>query len=319
LFAQRTNAAFADYFSATKAKRDRSAMSSPASSLRNFRPALLAGFLLIGAVSQASAQFWPWEQPAPQKVKPVKPQPKPNTQAQKPVKPQTQPQTETQALLASPAKPLPAKPVHNDYDDDFNLTSRASRTSLIDSGGGAGRSDGVVNYASIPADADPNYSTPVDLDGSVNFKQATQRLVSDPTGEPAGTLTINTKLRKLYLSLGDGQAVEYGIAVGKAGFAWKGEASVGRKSYWPGWTPPPEMIQRRPELPDHMDGSLSNPLGARALYLFQGKTDTLFRIHGTNEPSSIGHAASSGCIRMMNADVIDLYGRVSKGARVIVM
>ena len=123
----------------------------------------------------------------------------------------------------------------------------------------------------------------------------------------------------MYYSLGDGQAVEYSIAVGKAGFAWKGVANVGRKSYWPGWTPPPEMIERRPELPDHMDGSLSNPLGARALYLFQGKTDTLFRIHGTNEPGSIGHAASSGCIRMHNADVIDLYGRVSKGARVVVM
>jgi lipoprotein-anchoring transpeptidase ErfK/SrfK len=281
--------------------------------LRKFRPALLAGLLLIGGASQASAQFWPWEQPAQQKDKPVKPQTRPNTQpqAQKPV----QPRTETQALW-TPAKPLPAKPVHNDEDDDFNLTSR---TSLSDSDAGSVRRGGETKYASIPADADPNYSTPVDLDGSVNYKQATQRLTSDPTGEPAGTLTINTKLRKLYLSLGDGQAVEYGIAVGKAGFAWKGVASVGRKSYWPGWTPPPEMIQRRPELPEHMDGSLSNPLGARALYLFQGNTDTLFRIHGTNEPSSIGHAASSGCIRMHNADVIDLYGRVSKGARVVVM
>ena len=173
--------------------------------------------------------------------------------------------------------------------------------------------------AALPADADPNYSTPVDLDGSVNFKQQTQHIVADPTHEPAGTLTINTGKRKLYYSLGDGQAVEYGIAVGKAGFAWKGEAMVGRKAYWPGWTPPPEMIERRPELPDHMDGSLSDPLGARALYLFQGNKDTLFRIHGTNEPSSIGHAASSGCIRMHNADVIDLYGRVSKGARVVVM
>ena len=287
---------------------------SPAPSLRKFRPALLAGLLLIGGAPQASAQFWPWEQPAPQKDKPGKPQTRPQTQpqAQKPV----QPQTETQALW-TPAKPLPAKPVHHDDDeDDFKLTSR---TSLSDSDAGSFRRGGETKYASIPADADPNYSTPVDLDGSVNYKQATQRLTSDPTGEPAGTLTINTKLRKLYLSLGDGQAVEYGIAVGKAGFAWKGVASVGRKSYWPGWTPPPEMIQRRPELPEHMDGSLSNPLGARALYLFQGNTDTLFRIHGTNEPSSIGHAASSGCIRMHNADVIDLYGRVAKGARVVVM
>lgn len=288
---------------------------SPASSLKKFRPALLAGFVLIGAASQASAQFWPWEQPAPQKDKPVRPQAKPRNEARNDARTQPQAQTETQALLA-PSRPLPAKPLHNDDDDDFNLTSR---TSLIDSGGASLRRGGGANYAAIPPDADPNYSTPVDLDGAVNYKQVTQRLVPDPTGQPAGTLTINTKLRKLYLSLGDGQAVEYGIAVGKAGFAWKGVASVGRKSYWPGWTPPPEMVQRRPELPTHMDGSLSNPLGARALYLFQGNTDTLFRIHGTNEPSSIGHAASSGCIRMHNADVIDLYGRVSKGARVVVM
>ncbi len=178
---------------------------------------------------------------------------------------------------------------------------------------------GGVAYAALPADADPNYSTPVDLDGRVNFNQRTQKVVSDPTGEPAGTLTINTRERKLYYSLGGGEAVQYGIAVGKAGFAWKGEATVGRKAYWPGWTPPPEMLERRPELPVHMDGALNNPLGARALYLFQGRTDTLFRIHGTNEPSSIGHAASSGCIRMHNADVIDLYNRVSKGARVVVM
>jgi lipoprotein-anchoring transpeptidase ErfK/SrfK len=274
----------------------------------------LAGFLLIGAASQASAQFWPWEQPAPQKDKNVKPKPQAAPKTQPQTQSMLQPQSETQALMAPP-KPLRAKPVHHDDDDDFNL---GSRTSLGEPDNGAYHRGGA-SYASIPADADPNYSTPVDLDGSVNYKQATQRLVPDPTAEPAGTVTINTKLRKLYLSLGDGQAVEYGIAVGKAGFAWKGIASVGRKSYWPGWTPPPEMIQRRPELPEHMDGSLSNPLGARALYLFQGNTDTLFRIHGTNEPSSIGHAASSGCIRMHNADVIDLYGRVSKGARVVVM
>ncbi|WP_294537090.1 L,D-transpeptidase [uncultured Rhodoblastus sp.] len=287
---------------------------SPAS-LRKFRPALLAGLLLIGAAPQASAQFWPWEQPAPQKDKNVKPRPQTATRTSPQGQSMVQPQAETQALMA-PQKPLRAKPVHQDDDDDFNLTTR---TSLHPSDGGVVRRGGGANYASIPADADPNYSTPVDLDGAVNYKQATQRLVPDPTGEPSGTLTINTKLRKLYLSLGGGQAVEYGIAVGKSGFAWKGVASVGRKSYWPGWTPPPEMIERRPELPEHMDGSLSNPLGARALYLFQGNTDTLFRIHGTNEPSSIGHAASSGCIRMHNADVIDLYGRVSKGARVVVM
>jgi lipoprotein-anchoring transpeptidase ErfK/SrfK len=274
------------------------------SSLRKFRPALLAGVLLMAAAPQANAQFWFFDdKPEPQQQRKVKPLPR---QAENPVR----------QRLARP-----------DEDGVLDL----SRTSLLDpqgrggagrggaGQGAAGQGGAGVGYASIPADADPNYSTPVDLDSSVNFKQATQHMVPDPTGQAAGTLTINTKLRRLYYSLGDGQAVEYSIAVGKAGFAWKGVASVGRKSYWPGWTPPPEMIERRPELPEHMDGSLSNPLGARALYLFQGSTDTLFRIHGTNEPSSIGHAASSGCIRMHNADVIDLYGRVIKGARVVVM
>ncbi len=170
-----------------------------------------------------------------------------------------------------------------------------------------------------PPDADPAYSTPVDLDGVVDPSLTTRRFVNDPTREPPGTITINTGLRKLYLSLGGGQAIEYGIGVGRQGFAWKGEAEIGRKAYWPGWTPPPEMLERQPGLPPHLDGSLENPLGARALYLFQGKKDTLFRIHGTNDPKSIGHAVSSGCIRMMNADVIDLYGRVAKGTRVVVL
>jgi lipoprotein-anchoring transpeptidase ErfK/SrfK len=258
---------------------------------RNFRPLALAGLLMIAAPQAQAQLFWFLPQdPAP--AKQLKP-------GENPAKPA--PQKLTRAPDADPAAR------NSLYQINRPLYGRHD-------GGAAGTA-----VAALPADADPNYSTPVDLDGSVNFKQQTQRVVADPTHEPAGTLTINTGKRKLYYSLGDGQAVEYGIAVGKAGFAWKGEAMVGRKAYWPGWTPPPEMIERRPELPDHMDGSLSNPLGARALYLFQDNKDTLFRIHGTNEPSSIGHAASSGCIRMHNADVIDLYGRVSKGARVVVM
>ena len=171
----------------------------------------------------------------------------------------------------------------------------------------------------LPPDADPNYSTRGGFDRDVDMSRTTRKEVSDPTGQPPGTLTINTKTRKLYLSLGDGRALEYGIGVGRQGFAWKGVAEVGRKSFWPGWTPPPEMLARDHSLPDHMDGGKENPLGARALYLFQGKKDTLFRIHGTNDPSSIGKAVSSGCIRMLDADVIDLYGRVAKGTRVVVL
>jgi len=176
-----------------------------------------------------------------------------------------------------------------------------------------------VRVAALPPDADPAYSTPVDLDADIDPNATTRNFIDDPTGQPPGAVTINTRTRKLYLSLKDGQAIEYGVGVGRQGFEWKGVAEVGRKAFWPGWTPPKEMLLRRPDLPTHMDGSLENPLGARALYLFKGGRDTLFRIHGTNEPDTIGKAVSSGCIRMMNADVIDLYRRVSKGTRVVVL
>ena len=171
----------------------------------------------------------------------------------------------------------------------------------------------------LPPDADPNYSTPGGFDKAVDMTLTTRREVNDPTGEPPGTLTINTKERKLYLSEGGGRALQYGIGVGRQGFSWKGTAEVGRKAFWPGWTPPPEMITRQPYLPQHMEGGMENPLGARALYLFEDKKDTLFRIHGTNEPTSIGKAVSSGCIRMLDSDVIDLYDRVAKGTKVVVL
>jgi lipoprotein-anchoring transpeptidase ErfK/SrfK len=171
----------------------------------------------------------------------------------------------------------------------------------------------------LPPDADPYYSTPGGFDRDVDMKLATRKFVADPTGKAQGTLTVDTRVRKLFLSLGDGRAIEYRIGVGRQGFSWKGLAEVGRKAFWPGWTPPPEMLARQPELPAHTDGGLGNPLGARALYLFQDNKDTLFRIHGTNDPTSIGKAVSSGCIRMLNADVIDLFERVGKGAPVVVL
>lgn len=183
----------------------------------------------------------------------------------------------------------------------------------------ARRPPAARSQADLPADADPAYSTADQTDAAVDFNESTRREVADPTGREPGAITIDTARRKLYLSLGDGRAVQYGIGVGRQGFSWKGEATIGRKAYWPGWTPPPEMLARRPDLPSHMEGGLENPLGARALYLFQGRKDTLFRIHGTNEPDTIGRAVSSGCIRMLNSDVIDLYGRVTKGARVMVL
>ncbi len=125
-----------------------------------------------------------------------------------------------------------------------------------------------------------------DLELGVNFNQKTAAMVPNPTNEPAGTIVIDTSSRHLYLVQPGGSAIQYGIGVGRQGFAWKGIARVGRKTEWPRWIPPKEMLQRRPDLPEEMDGGLDNPLGARALYLFQGNKDTLFRIHGTNEPDT---------------------------------
>ncbi|WP_051952608.1 L,D-transpeptidase [Methylocapsa aurea] len=158
-----------------------------------------------------------------------------------------------------------------------------------------------------------------DVELGVNLRERTAARVQNPTNEPPGTIVIDTQSRHLYLVQSGGSAIQYGIGVGRQGFEWRGVARVGRKAEWPRWIPPKEMLKRRPDLPEEMDGGLENPLGARALYLFQGEKDTLFRIHGTNEPDSIGKAVSSGCIRMMNADVIDLYQRVGVGARVVVL
>ena len=150
-----------------------------------------------------------------------------------------------------------------------------------------------------------------------------KRTVSYRSSEKPGTIIVSTRKRKLYYVLGDGKAIEYGVGVGRAGFTWSGTARVGRKAVWPAWHPPQEMIEREKKqygrtLPARMEGGPNNPLGARALYLFQGKKDTLYRIHGTNAPHTIGTAQSSGCIRMLNEEVIDLHKRVKVGAKVIV-
>jgi lipoprotein-anchoring transpeptidase ErfK/SrfK len=137
-----------------------------------------------------------------------------------------------------------------------------------------------------------------------------------------GTVIVDTSARQLYLVLEGGQAIRYGCAVGRDGFRWAGMADVGRKVMWPKWTPPKEMIERSPEKAkwaNGMPGGPDNPLGARALYLFQNGNDTLFRIHGTTEPMSIGKNASSGCIRMLNQDVVEVFRRAPIGTRVIVL
>jgi lipoprotein-anchoring transpeptidase ErfK/SrfK len=147
-------------------------------------------------------------------------------------------------------------------------------------------------------------------------------IVTFDSPEQPGTVIVNTHRRRLYYILGDGRAIQYGVAVGLDGFDWAGIALVGRKLKWPRWTPPRKMLARKPELrkwANGMPGGRANPLGARALYLYANGRDTLFRIHGTNEPWSIGTAASSGCIRMLNEEVSDLFERVEIGTKVIVL
>jgi len=142
-----------------------------------------------------------------------------------------------------------------------------------------------------------------------------KQLVEYHGKESAGTIIVDTPNKFLFLVQGDGKALRYGIGVGRPGFTWSGVKQISAKKEWPAWTPPPEMLARRPDLPRHMEGGPQNPLGARAMYL----GSSLYRIHGSNEPWTIGTNVSSGCFRMRNEDVIDLYGRVTVGARVVVI
>jgi lipoprotein-anchoring transpeptidase ErfK/SrfK len=169
---------------------------------------------------------------------------------------------------------------------------------------------GFPQYA--PQAIQPGEVTP-DVD---DLAPALRRQVVAYSGnEPAGTIIIDTAHTFLYLTMGDGKALRYGIGVGRQGFTWSGTEAISRKAEWPDWIPPAEMVARQPYLPRWVGGGPGNPLGARALYL--GNTD--YRIHGTNDPTSIGKRVSSGCIRMRDADVIDLYSRVGVGTRVVVL
>ena len=173
-------------------------------------------------------------------------------------------------------------------------------------------------YAAIPDEPFPIPAVDIRHVPPTHWRQ----IVEDPTGEPPGTLVVDTPNRFTYLVREGGRALRYGVGVGRDGFSWAGEARVAWKRKWPTWTPPADMIARQPELEKYRNGmkpGLNNPLGARALYIFEGKRDTLYRLHGTNEPWSIGKAVSSGCIRLLNQDVVDLYDRVPAGTRIVVI
>jgi lipoprotein-anchoring transpeptidase ErfK/SrfK len=182
---------------------------------------------------------------------------------------------------------------------------------------------GACNFKGVP---EPSLS---DRDRAFIARVPTQEMdipyeryeIDDPTGEKPGTIIVDTKMKFLYFVLPNKRAVRYGVATGAEAYGWTGRATVARKAEWPHWTPPAEMVARWPHLrpvAGGMAGGPDNPLGARALYLYEGNRDTLYRIHGTNEPETIGHDASSGCIRMRNIDVIDLFNRVPAGTQVIV-
>jgi lipoprotein-anchoring transpeptidase ErfK/SrfK len=170
---------------------------------------------------------------------------------------------------------------------------------------------GVVLVAAVA----PDQIQPEDLKTDLfpQFKRA--KIVDFATTAEAGSIIVNTKEHHLYFVLGNGKAAQYRVATAKKGFEWSGTHQVSAKTKWPDWRPPAEMRQRRPELPAYMAGGLGNPLGARAIYL----GNSIYRIHGTNEPKSIGKSASSGCIRMLNEDVSELYQFVKPGARVSVL
>ncbi|SFK67035.1 L,D-transpeptidase [Methylocapsa palsarum] len=208
------------------------------------------------------------------------------------------------AAVAPPPPPSPSTPV----------SAAAS---------GGSQPDYSVAYGPMPGEKFPLPAVKLsEIDPAFLRKQ-----VDYQTKEPPGTIVIDTAQHYLYHVEDGGKATRYGVGVGREGFIWTGEATIKKKQEWPDWYPPKEMLERRPELRKQMAqlqsgtgmaGGLGNPIGARGMYLWQGDVDTYFRIHGTNEPSSIGKSVSSGCIRMINQDVIDLYSKTPPGTRVIV-
>ncbi|KVK58424.1 hypothetical protein L905_20430 [Agrobacterium sp. TS43] len=175
-----------------------------------------------------------------------------------------------------------------------------------------------LNYAAKPEEKFPLPAMHLD---KVKPELRRQEVTYD-TRHPVGTVVVDTPARRLYYVMGDGRAMRYGVGVGRQGLALKGDAYIGRKAEWPSWTPTANMMRRDPrnlKFAGGMAGGPNNPLGARALYLYRGGNDTMFRLHGTNQPQSIGHAMSSGCIRMLNHDIIDLYSRVPVGSKVVVL
>jgi len=217
---------------------------------------------------------------------------------------------QSDAVVTRPERPVPARYVNAEPESNLG----GGFIEFLFSGGNSRPprppSD-VMAARGEPTIAQPEFEAqnrPID-------PKFLKQMVDYTGSEPPGTVIIDTPQRFLFLVQENGKALRYGIGVGKPGFAWAGEKKISAKKEWPDWTPPPEMLQRRPDLPHFMAGGPENPLGARAMYL----GTSLYRIHGSNEPWTIGQAVSSGCIRMRNEDVIDLYDRVKVGTKVVVI
>ncbi|MDB5590076.1 L,D-transpeptidase [Enterovirga sp.] len=205
----------------------------------------------------------------------------------------------------------------------MTITRRAFGAGLA----AAGAAAALPAQADSPADWNTYYGPEVEDHGKVyratNLarvdRQWHRQLVTYSSNEPQGTVVVDTRNHFLYVIFENQTALRYGVGVGREGFQWFGRAAVTRRAVWPDWTPPPEMLKRRPDLPRHMVGGPDNPMGARALYLSRDGRDTGYRLHGTNEPWSIGQDGSSGCIRMLTEDIMDLYGRCPIGTNVLVL
>jgi lipoprotein-anchoring transpeptidase ErfK/SrfK len=220
-------------------------------------------------------------------------------------------------------RPGPYDPVYGEEVEDYpppvvRGPARASSADVPRPPGSIGASADVTGSIRAPGGTVVAGLPPEDQPeaGAADLPQQFRRqMVAYPTNEPAGTIVIDTAHTYLYLVLGGGRALRYGVGVGREGFTWTGTERISRMSEWPDWHPPKEMIERQPYLPRFMAGGEGNPLGARAMYL----GSTVYRIHGTNQPSTIGSFVSSGCIRLTNEDVSDLYSRVGIGTRVVVL
>jgi lipoprotein-anchoring transpeptidase ErfK/SrfK len=227
------------------------------------------------------------------------------------------PRTPAPPIASIYAAPPPAEPVQREFARPVAAQGQYGGGFLefLFRGPGGG-SPSYRQYPAGPADLGPGMvESPGNPGQAVMDPRFVKQEVAYDGTEAAGTIVINTNQRMLYLVQGNGRAVRYGIGVGRPGFTWSGVHHITNKREWPDWTPPDEMLRRRPDLPRHMAGGPENPLGARAMYL----GSTLYRIHGSNEPWTIGTQVSSGCIRMRNEDVVDLYGRVKVGTKVVVI